>query len=341
MRRNAVLAAGTLVVLAGFVSAQFAEPEEPWANKLFKSKGSISHDFGSVARGAQLKHTFKMQNIWKVPIQITDIRVSCGCVTFTPDKKLLLPNEEGDFNINMDARRFAGAKTVTVFVTLGPEYISTAALRVSAVARQDVVFNPGTVNFGIVRKGETPKEVLDVEYSGTLDWRITGVSKNAEAPFKLEVAELYRERPSRFRAGRVGYRFDVTLKPDASPGSFKEEIVLKTDDPGSPTLTAVIEGTIQASLTVAPAKIRNDDLKVGKAKTYNVIVSGSRAFRIVSVEGAGDGITVQRPDSAATRHILPIQIQPANAGDLRRQLTIRTDLDGETVSVSVEGKASP
>jgi len=351
--RNAVLALGTLVVLAGFVSAQTAAPEEPWANKLFKTKGSISHDFGTVPRGAQLKYTFSMKNIWRVPIQITDVRVSCGCVTFTPEKKadaplkdrlekvvVLQPNEEGSLSINMDARRFTGAKTVIIFVTLGPEFVSTAALRVSAVARQDVVFNPGTVNFGIVQRGETPSQVLDVEYSGTLDWRITEVVKNSAAPFKLSVEELYRERPARFRAGRVGYRFSVTLKPDAAAGPFKQEIVLKTNDPASPTLSAGIEGTIQASLSVAPGNIRMNDLKVGATRTRNVIVSGSRAFRVLSVDGMGDGVTIEIPDRAASSHILTVRCQPTKTGDVRKQLIIHTDLDGETVTVSVEGKAT-
>jgi hypothetical protein len=341
--RNAVLALGTLAVLAGLAAAQTAGSEEPWANKMFKAKGSLSHDFGSVAKGAQLKYAFKMQNIWKVPMQISDIRVSCGCVSWDPAivRRFLQPNEEVNLDINMDSRRFTGAKTVTIFVTLGPEYISTAALRVSAVARQDVVFNPGTVTFGVVQRGETPSRTLDVEYSGALDWRVTEVVKSSAAPFKLEVEERYRERPSRFRGGRVGYRFNVTLKADAAAGPFKQEIVLKTNDPASPTLTAAIDGIIQATLTVAPDNIRLDEMKVGKADTRNVIVSGSRPFHIVGVDGQGDGITVEVPDRAAASHILVIRCQPTKAGEVRKLLTIRTDLDSAHVTVNVEAKAAP
>ena len=53
----------------------------------------------------------------------------------------------------MDARRFTGPKTVTIHVTVGPEYTSTATLQVSANSRSDVVFNPGEVNFGVVPHG--------------------------------------------------------------------------------------------------------------------------------------------------------------------------------------------
>ncbi len=44
--------------------------------------GDLVHDFGVVPHGQQLKYTFKMTNIWKVPLQITDIRVSCSCTSF-------------------------------------------------------------------------------------------------------------------------------------------------------------------------------------------------------------------------------------------------------------------
>jgi len=106
-------------------------------------------------------------------------------------------------------------------------------------------------------------------------------------------------------------------------------------------LSAGIEGTIQASLSVAPGNIRMNDLKVGATRTRNVIVSGSRPFRVLSVDGMGDGLTIEIPDRAAQSHILTVRCQPTKAGDVRKRLTIHTDLDGETVTVSVEGKAAP
>src|SRR5207237_4297320 len=53
-----------------------------WADKLFGSE--TVHDFGTVGRGAQLRYTFKMTNIYKVPLEITDVRVQCGCVKAEP-----------------------------------------------------------------------------------------------------------------------------------------------------------------------------------------------------------------------------------------------------------------
>ena len=72
-----------------------------WADKLFA--GDLVHDFGVVPRGAQLKYSFKMTNIYKVPLEITYVRVECGCVTVKESTKILQPNETG-----RGPRRIAG-----------------------------------------------------------------------------------------------------------------------------------------------------------------------------------------------------------------------------------------
>jgi len=348
--RNAVLALG-LVML----SARPAWAQTAWGDKIFLAKGTTSHDFGTVARGAQVKHRFLIKNIYKVPLEITSIRVSCGCVTLKPQGQAqfvapqqltlpikLQPNQESFIDVNMDARVFSGPKTVSIFVTVGPQFISTATLQVTAVARQDVVFNPGTVDFGIVQGGQTPTQILDVEYSGTLEWQISEVVKNSSAPFQVKVEELYRQPASRFRVGKVGYRFNVMLKSNAPPGAFKQDIILKTNDPNSPTLSVSVEGTVQASLTVAPSIVNFGSLKVGDKAEKIVLVRGaSRPFRILGVDGLEGGLTVEVQNEAKASHTLRIRCEPTQAGEIRKLLLIRTDLERESVTVSVEASVSP
>ncbi|HYV36617.1 MAG TPA: DUF1573 domain-containing protein, partial [Gemmataceae bacterium] len=153
------------------------QPSGAWADKLFQNK--TTHDFGTVAKGAQLKHSFAIKNIYAVPLDFS-ARVSCDCVTPTFSKKTLKPQEEGTLDINMDARKFTGPKSVTIYVTVGPEYVSTATLVVTANARGDVVLNPGEVNFGVVQQGQQPSVKVDIDYAGFLDWRVEEVVKPSD-----------------------------------------------------------------------------------------------------------------------------------------------------------------
>jgi len=337
--RHLALAAMVVMVGTGPASAQATEVKA-WAEKMFQ--GITTHDFGSVPHGTQLQYSFAVKNIWAVPIQITDIRPSCGCVKATPSTRMLQPHESATLDIAMDGRRFTGPKSVMVYVTVGPDYISTAALKVTAVARPDVVLNPGEVNFGVVRGGQTPTQIVDVEYAGSLDWRITEVVKNGAAPINVTPEELYRQPPTGRQAGKVGYRLTVVLKADAPPGVFKHELMLKTNDPASPVLPVVVEGNVQASLAVSPGLVPMGTVKVGQEKTFKVTVRADRSFQIVAVDGQGEGITAVLPAQAALVHQLTLKCKPGQAGELRKQLLIRTDMvPNASVAVTIEANGVP
>lgn len=324
-------AAAALVILAWLAQSAPAQ-NSAWANKLFG--GAMSHDFGAVARGAQLKHTFTMTNIYKVPLTITDIRVTCGCLTATPTTKTLQPNETAQLHINMDASRFSGPKSITVYITVGPEFVSTASLVITANARQDVVFNPGEIDFGTVAKGQSPTKFIDVEHAGSATWRVNEIIKNSTSPFDLKVEQLPQKVGGYVT---VGYRIFATLKPDAATGSFKQDVLLKTNDAQTPVISFHVVGNVRASLNVAPNPVHLGNLKIGTAESTKLVVSGSRPFRIVAIEGLEDGLTIPLPERSTTTHILDLRIDPRTAGELRKRITLRTDLDNESATITVEG----
>lgn len=325
-----------LIILAGLtwtLGATAALGQTSWAEKLFPD--GITHDFGNVPRGTVLTHPFKVKNIYAVPLEVST-RVGCNCVTVSPQSFTVQPRQETTLDITMDARRFTGDKRVNIYVTVGPEYVSSTTLQVSAHSRVDVVLNPGQVNFGVVASGTTPPaQTVDVEYAGGLDWKITEVAGN-NSPFDVSAKELYR------RPGQVGYRVTVALKPNAAAGPAKQEISLKTNDPSSPIVPLLVEANVQASLSVVPGNVNFGTLRVGESVSKRVIVRGSRPFHVVSVDGATDGVSADLPTAAASVQVVLLKFQPTRAGALKKQLQIKTDLDKESAgSVTVEGTAEP
>lgn len=324
-----------LIPLLGLLASAAPARAQAWANKLFKD--GTSHDFGTVAYGAQLFHRFRMTNIYAVPLEITDIRSTCGCVTATPGKKVLQPKEETYVEVSMDARRFKGPKTVSVHLTVGPKYISTAELRLTATSRADIVFNPGQVNFGVVAAGATPSQTIDIEYAGLADWKITEVASGG-GPVTVEMKELYR-RP---REG-AGYQLKVTLKADVPPGPLRQQLHLKTNDPTTPTITVLVEAQIEAALSVSPATLRLGEIRVGDSLTRKVVVQGKKPFKVTAVEGLGEGVTLvnQLPTASAAVQVLNFKIQPEKAGEWNRSVQIKTDLQTAPVAFALEATVSP
>jgi hypothetical protein len=328
--RRALIALILILVLGS--SDPAPADNKAWADKLFQ--GNTSHDFGSVPRGAQLSYRFPLTNIYATELHIVTIRASCGCTTVTPATKVLKPRQTSYIDIFMDTRKFTGPKAVTIYLTVGPDYISTATLRVTANSRADVVFNPGQVNFGVVSPGQTPKQTIDVEYAGVLPWKVTEVVKTS-APFNVTVEELYR------RPGQVGYRATVALKADAPAGPLHHQLQLRTNDKESPLLPILVEGTVQAPLTVVPGTVAMGDLRVNEVKTQRVVVRGTKPFRITAIDGLGDGLTAPLPSKTATVHFITIQYQPGKTGSLSKQLQVKTDLDqNASAIIKVEANVS-
>jgi hypothetical protein len=326
--RNAIVALAVLALGAA------QAPAQGWAEKMFKD--GLTHDFGSVPRGAQLFHRFPVTNIYAVRMEVTGVKSGCGCVTANAAKRVLEPRESTTIDVSMDARRFTGPKTVSIRVSVGPEFISSAELKVSATSRADVVFNPGQVTFGTVTRGQAPSQTMDVEYAGALNWQVSEVVAK-DLPLEVALQELYR------RPGQVGYRVKVTLKPDAPPGTLKQDIFLKTNDPASPLVPVLVEATVQSALTVSPPTLSLGSVKAGEELTRRVVVRGNKPFVIKGVEGLGNGVELGTPPAATAAVVQTVTFQClfSQAGDFKRELKILTDLQTTPVTVTIEGTASP
>jgi hypothetical protein len=329
-----LLGLGVVLALAAACPAQ---DQMGWAHKLLAVDGKpvVEHDFGTAAKGTQLQHRFPITNIYGVPLQL-QARVSCDCTNVTLSRQTLQPKEAGYLDVVMDTRRFSGPKVVTIFLTVAhPQYTSTAVFNVKAVCRTDVTLNPGSINFGIVPRGQGVTAAVDVDYAGVLNWQITGVP--ASDLFRIDVTERYRQ------PGRVGYRVQLSLKPDAPAGSYKQELLLATNDPASPTVPVPFELTVQSPLAVLPEVVRFPSARVGASTEYKISVRGSgKPFRITAVDGLGDGLSlVEVVPSIESRpvHILTLRYAPSAGGSLNRKVTFMTDA-GMTATVAVEGAAA-
>jgi len=321
----------TLLILAVTAAPAAAQG---WAEKMFAD--GLTHDFGTVPHGAQLYHRFTITNIYAVRMEITGIVPGCGCVTANPSRRILEPRETATLDVTMDARRFTGPKSVTIRVSVGPEYVSTAELKVTANSRADIVFNPGEVTFGAVARGTAATQLMHVEYAGSLPWQVTDVVVAKELPLEAKVEELYR------KPGAVGVRLKVTLKAEAAPGSLKEFIYLKTNDAASPLVPVLVEANVLSAVTAVPAQLNVGGVRVGDAHTRRVVVRGSKPFKVLSVDG-GPEVTLLGEPAAAPGQVQPLtlKVQAAQAGDFKREVKILTDLQPEPVIVVVEGSGVP
>ncbi len=105
MRSFLVLLIGLLMPASGLA--------ESWGERLFAER---SKDFGSVPRGTELLHPFAIHNGSQAVVHVTELRVSCGCVTARLERPELAPGQDGAILAQMHTDRFVGDKVVTIHV---------------------------------------------------------------------------------------------------------------------------------------------------------------------------------------------------------------------------------
>jgi hypothetical protein len=70
----------TLCCLLLITQLGFAQSEKPSKGALIEWVES-THDFGDIAQGEKVEHTFRFINKGTLPLLITNVEVTCGCTT--------------------------------------------------------------------------------------------------------------------------------------------------------------------------------------------------------------------------------------------------------------------
>lgn len=322
----------------------------PWANKLFLPEIALHreqppppvvvHNFGEVPHGTLCVHRFTITNIYDVPLQITEVRKSCHCLDYVPMTKVLQPNETAEFIVMMNTAKFVGFNAQTLYVTVGPKYVSTAIIRLQATSRTDISLQPGTIQFGVISPGGRAVQRVNIKYTGRQrDWKLTEVV----APAPLLHATFNEVSRGGLLRGGVEYQLDVILQAGQQSGPIQEMIYVKTNDPNQPMLRIAVSGTIAAVVECSPTQVQFDSVPIGQIASQRVLIRAARPFRILGVEGDGQGIHVELPPG---RNALPVQFitvrfTPTQAGSVQRTLRLRIDLDETIVTIPVQAQGAP
>lgn len=286
-----------------------------WAEQMFSE---LSHDFGVVARGADVKFRLKITNKLSQPVHIAEITTSCGCTAAKAEKDSLASGESTYIAVTMNTVKFEGHKPSSFTVIFDRPAHAEVRIPLQSYIRRDVVLTPGGAQFGSVAKGESVERTIGIAYAGRNDWKIQKViSKNPHV--QAQVVETQRS------GGKVKYELRVTLKDEAPLGDIRDQLNLVTNDPGNPHIPVLIEGRVEAEYSVSPELVSFGTLAPGERKTVNVVVRGKTPFLVERVEsGTTAGVFEMRmPKVARTVQVLPLTlIAPDQPGSVDEEFQV-------------------
>ncbi len=237
----------------------------------------------------------------------------------------------------MDTRNFVGRKATTLFVTLHNGYEEVEiGLGVASTILSDIVLNPGGIDFGPILRGQSPTLSLTIDRIGQPDWRVVKMVSASKA-LAATLAETQRAN------GAVSYRLDVSLKPGAPAGVVRDEIQLLTNDPESRGFPVLVTAEVRGDLSASPNVLSLSSSAASEPAQGRFVVRASKPFKVVKIDGVGDGYTATPDDEAAKPiHVVTVSHRsgPGKAVVPSRTFRVVTDLPGESpaaVTATLQG----
>ncbi|QDU88783.1 hypothetical protein Pla175_21660 [Pirellulimonas nuda] len=294
---------------------------------------STDHDFGAVARGSDTVYKFEITNKYKEDVHIAGVSSSCGCTSPSIENNTIKTWEKAYVVAKFNTRTFTGLHSATLTVRIDQPFPAQIQLRVHGNIRGDVVFEPGSINFGTVDQGATPEVRSRVNFAGRSDWRIEDV-KSESGDIEVELVERQRY------AGSVNYDLVVRLKESASPGYLKHQLALITNDRNAPRIPLDVEGRVMPAISAAPENLQFGEVAVGETGSKRFLVRGKQPFKIAQIACDDDWFQFSTDENASDKHVVDVRFYAKEeSGPVKRSIVVTTD-QGETFKAVVTAYAT-
>jgi hypothetical protein len=286
-----------------------------------------AYDFGTVARGSQIRHAFPLVNRSDAEIRIVDWRTKCGCTNVRVGAKIIPPGTQTTIEATIDTTKFLGYKPSGLTLIFDRPAFAEVDLNLTCFIRGDLLMTPGQIDFGIVRRSEKmPPASLTLTYAGgRSEWEVLKM-KTQSNKIKAELRELNRTAD-----GQINYSLTANLQPGIANGYFRDEITLITNDQPSLAIPISVVANIQSAVSVTPSIINFGGVHPGDTVSKTVLVRSSQPFSITKLTASQGAL--QPADSETTArpvHQLKLTFKaPVENGPHHATVSIETNIKDE------------
>lgn len=168
-----------LAITMLFIAFLLAAPPARSAARL--EVDQVDFDFKSIYRGSEAKHEFVITNSGDSPLQITNVRSSCGCTVPSIEKRKLGPGEKTTLTAIFDSRRFHGSVTKNIYVYSNDQQNPITKLSIHADVKQDLQVSPASIYFAGLKAGESVQREIEIRNLSGRQVRISEIASTVSA----------------------------------------------------------------------------------------------------------------------------------------------------------------
>jgi peroxiredoxin len=311
-----------------------------------------THDFGDIWLGDPLEFYFTVRNEGTTPLQITDVKASCGCTAIPDYTKVIAPGETGRVGARLDSTKIGTdvpvAKTITVSSSDAAQ--PSTILTIKALVKAFVKIEPKMVNLGNLTSP-------DQEVS-----QVVTITNNTEQPLTLEAdpvtgSDRFAATLDEIEKGKV---FKATVKgvPPFAEGQMRSIFRYRTNIEKQPSVDFTAFAMLPPRLQLNQQQIvLTAPQPTAQPRAVQLFNNGKEPIKVTSAEVDDPDVKVtfseqqtQQPPTApgqpsATRQTWLINLEfPPNymPPETGRTLTIKTDdTQLPVMNVAIRAPAKP
>lgn len=285
-------------------------------------------------------------NRGKAPLEITEIRTSCGCTVGEMEKNVVKPDGKQitqippggrmPMKITIDPFRIPGfhsRKTLTVYNNDPKNPQPSIDVAVTIVPEYTV--EPDALEFGNLEKGQAAEATMIVREANAPDLDITGVEAgHAAKPTPAAGAPagpatpLYtvdvQKRPESDWASPDHPEWAVTLRlsPDLPTGTFKDTFFILSNSKRVDRVGFHVSALVDTFFTVAPAmfSVRNA-VSPGQEQVATAVVSAEAPLTLEELTVTGEALQVtSRPGDKPNTVFIDLGVRPDATPGLKNEI---------------------
>lgn len=300
-------------------------------------------DFEIVPKGNKIHHTFEIKNDGDAPLELTDVKKSCGCTVAEYDP-VIEPGSVGRVQVTIETDNFDGpiAKTVSVFTN------DSENPKIQLVIKADVkpflgVF-PGYARYSYVQ-GE------EIGVINQLLWAEDGqdievLDVKSPYPHMKVTHRVATEEERKAEYPGKQWHFELHLDPNSPVGALRDFIEITTNHPQQKTVRIPLSGFVRPRQHVTPFEldlgvVDGASLPMKRVLAFTNFIK--KGIEITEIDTGFDAIAVdatQTGQKDGHRFELMLTVDPdMPKGEFEGTIKLHiTDEKNPVVEIPVKGK---
>jgi len=289
----------------------------------------LTHDFGKIYEGANVKTKFEFVNAGDKPLVISRVKTSCGCTVAAEPEGEIAPGESDVIEVAFNSKKRAGHQHKDISVFSNDPEQPMLKLRIEGEVVKQFWVDPERLFLGNMTKSAAIEDkIVKVLWADELDLEVTEVTPSHPA-IKVTQAPLEDERGVELTLS-FGDAADLVTRTNTASPRISQTIDVKTNDENFET-RILVTGALIPEVHVRPGVLSFGVVGRGsKPVTKRVIVTAAKDFELQppTVECDLDYLTFEvQSIRSGTQYQVEATLNPAAApeGQFRETVIVRTN----------------